>query len=151
VVVVAEFLPFFNTIVMEVDTVADYFKSHGKCNINIKDNIIVIDAQGPWNLEFVQQLHENLTAAVKQIDNPQYFVLLVPYGEALVVSEGIDYHINFIQNSHVSAVALNLQHTSTKSITKNLFEKVYQTAGIKHKFFTCNNLAEQWLLSQLKN
>jgi hypothetical protein len=136
---------------VEINVVADNFKSHGKCDINIKDNIIVIDAQGPWNLEFVQQLHKNLIAAVKQIDNSQYFVLLVPYGEALVVSEGIDYHINFIKKSNVSAVALNLNHTSTKSITKSLFEKIYQTAGIKHKFFTCNNLAEQWLLSHLKN
>ena len=137
--------------VVEVDIVIKKFKSHGKCDINIKGNIIVVDAQGPWNLEFVEQLHQDLTVAVKKVNNHQYFVLIRPYGEALVVNEGIDYHIHFIKNSHVSAVALNLQHTSTKSITKNLFEKVYQTAGIEHKFFTCNNLAEQWLLSHPKN
>lgn len=128
----------------------ELFKPHGKCAINIKNNIIVVDAEGPWNMEFVHQLHKDLITAIKKI-NDHYCVLLVPYGEALVVNEGIECHINFLKSSYVSAVAINLQHVFTPSLSKSLCEKVYQDAGVRHNFFTCNDLAEEWLLSHLKN
>ncbi len=125
------------------------FAIHGKCNIEIDNNIIVLHAEGPWNMEFFQQLHLDLIQASKQVIHAPYAILLQPIGEAIPVNEVIDFHINFIKQGKATAVAVNLEYCHSSFMTQQMCERVYSTAGIKHAFFNSRASALSWLKQQL--
>ncbi len=126
------------------------FSRHGTLDIVIEDNLILIEAQGPWNIEYLDYLHEQLRIAVSKVDINNYAILITPKGEAISVEAGLEYHLNFIRQGNTKAVALNLAHCTTALLTESLFTKLYRAAGIKHAFFDNNFDARQWLEAELK-
>jgi hypothetical protein len=117
--------------------------------LEIEDNLILIEAQGPWNIEYLDFLHQELLWAVTQVEQRNYGVLLTLKGEAISVETGLEYHLHFIRHSKTKAVALNLAHCTTSQLTENLFTKIYRAAGIKHAFFDNAFDARLWLEKQL--
>lgn len=126
------------------------FSAHGSMELAIEDNIILLEAQGPWNIEYINLLHQKLLWAVAQVEPTNYGVLFTPKGEAISVEEGLEHHINFIRQGNTKAVALNLKYCTTSLLTETLFAKIYQTAGIKHAFFDNVLEARNWLEKELK-
>ncbi|KGJ94912.1 hypothetical protein [Colwellia psychrerythraea] len=125
------------------------FPAHGKININIEDNIIILECEGPWNLEFFHILHQDLYNAVKQIAYSKYAVLLIPIGEAIGTAETMDYHINFLKKGQATAVAVNLSRSEVPSTTEHICRISYQAVNLKHEFFLDNDTAKRWLKEQL--
>ena len=125
------------------------FNVHGKCQIVVEDNVLIIDAEGPWNIEFMQKLHKQLQEASQQVDINNYGVLLKPYGEALAVQEAIDYHVDFLRQARTKVVAINLANSDIPSMTKLMCEKIYQQANLSAEYFTDNIAAKKWLKEQL--
>ncbi|TWX70211.1 hypothetical protein [Colwellia sp. C1TZA3] len=126
------------------------FAPNSELELTIEDSMILIAAQGPWNIEYLDCLHQKLSWAVTQVDPSNFGVLLTPKGEANSVEAGLEYHINFIRHSKTKAVALNLAHCTTSQLSENLFTKIYRAAGIKHAFFDNVFDARVWLEKQLK-
>ncbi|MGB1263808.1 MAG: hypothetical protein ACPG52_12925 [Cognaticolwellia sp.] len=126
------------------------FVPHGTLKMDVEDNIILIDAQGPWNIEYLDHLHQKMAQAVLQVDRNNYGVLLTPKGEAISVEAGLEYHANFVRQGSTKAVALNLAHCTTSLLTENLFSKIYRAANMKHAFFDNALDARCWLENELK-
>lgn len=127
------------------------FSPDGMLEITIEDNIIVITAQGPWNIEYLDNLHQKLLWAGTQVDLNNYTILITPIGEAISVEAGLEYHLKLIRQGTTKAVGLNLTHSTTSQLTENLFTKIYQATGIKHAFFDNVFDARLWLEKELKN
>jgi hypothetical protein len=128
---------------------AIHFGAHGSVNISIKENIITLECEGPWNIEFFHILHLDLISAVKQVDSSNYGILLIPIGEAISTAETMDYHINFLNQGGAKAVAINLARSDVPSSTENICRIAYQAANLKHDFFLDNETAMLWLNKQL--
>ena len=126
------------------------FSPDGMLEITIEDNIIVITAEGPWNIEYLDNLHQKLLRAITQVDLSNYAILITPKGEAISVEAGLEYHLKFIRQGSTKAVALNLADCTTLQLTEYLFTKIYQAAGIKHAFFDNVFDARLWLEKELK-
>ncbi len=125
------------------------FNAHGKFNIEASEHILLVDLVGPWNLEFVEQLHLEVIEKLQGVNIDNFGVLLLPRGEALAVSESIGYHTEFIRQAKNKAIAVDLEFSTIPSLTKSLLKKVYQAAGMNHEFFDDRQSAEQWLKEQL--
>jgi hypothetical protein len=121
------------------------FVAHGKTEIKIKDNIIIIRSIGPWNVEYFRDLHQEVIAATSQVNINNYAILLVPIGEALGVAEAIDYHVDFIKQGNAKAVAINLANSDIPNTTKNLCSKAYELSGLNYQFFSSDESATEWL------
>lgn len=126
------------------------FSPHGTLQLAIVDNIILLEAQGPWNIEFIDYLHQQLFSAVEQVKHRNYGVLFSPKGEAISVEAGLEYHLNFLRQGNTQAIALNLAHCTTPLLTESLFSKLYRAANIKHAFFDQAPDAKLWLEAELK-
>jgi len=126
------------------------FAPHGTLELTIEDNMILIEAVGPWNIEYIDYLHQQLLWAVTQVDYNNYGVLFSPKGEAISVEAGLEYHADFIRQGNTKAIALNLAHCTTSLLTENLFNKLYRSANIKHAFFDNAFDARLWLEKELK-
>lgn len=75
----------------------DFFPGHGGLTINVKDNIMFIEASGPWNLEYFTELHGALIEASKQLDIKHYGVYLQLVGQAVTVEGGLEIHSAFVK------------------------------------------------------
>lgn len=125
------------------------YSVHGTSQIKCENDIIKIDAKGPWNLEYFDYLHKELIICSSQINLNNYCVLLNLSGEAIVVDGAIEKHIEFVAKSTAKAIAINLSHCTTIGITKKIFRKGYGKAKIKHEFFMTEQEARQWLNEEL--
>jgi hypothetical protein len=56
------------------------FSPHGTLDIAIDNNLILIEAQGPWNIEYLDHLHAQLIVAVSKVDLANYAILITPKG-----------------------------------------------------------------------
>ena len=122
----------------------------GTLKLSIEDNIIFIEATGPWNIEYLDHLHEKLLKALTQVDPHTYSVILTLKGEAISVESTLEYHINFIRHSQSKIVAVNLEHCTTSLLAENLFSKMYRAAGFKYGFFDNAFEARLWVEKEMK-
>jgi hypothetical protein len=125
------------------------YEKNSSLELAIEDNLILIEAQGPWDIQNLNFLHKQLIWAVKQVDQRNYGVLLTLKGEAITVEGGLEYHLNFILKSKTKAIALNLGHCTTPLLTENLFSNIYRAAGFNHSFFDNAFDAQRWLENEL--
>ena len=125
------------------------FSAHGRTEIIIDGNIIVITSVGPWNIEYFHDLHQDILAAVTEVDFDNYAVLLKPLGEAVSVAEAIDYHVAFLKQGNAKAIAVNLSGSDVPNTTKSLCTKAYRQAALHFEFFYCDDSAKAWLQEQL--
>jgi hypothetical protein len=125
------------------------FSAHGRTEITTEGNIIIIKSLGPWNIEYFHCLHQDIIAAVSQVDFNNYAVLLLPMGEAISVAEAIDYHVAFLKEGNAKAIAVNLSGSDVPNSTKSLCSKAYEQANLNFEFFYSDDLAKQWLQSWL--
>jgi hypothetical protein len=122
------------------------FPAHGRCQITHDNNIIIIDAIGPWNLEFFEILHSNLQQTIQEnFKNKAYGIVVVLKGETLATQEGLNYHLSQVKQGNATAIAINMIHSSFALTTQIQFEAVYNKAGLKNKFFRDSSIAKQWI------
>ena len=122
---------------------------HETLKVSVEDNIIFIEAEGPWNSEYLDHLHQKLLWALTQVDLRNYATILTPIGEALTVESVQVQHIEFIRHSQSKTVAINLDHCTTSLLAENLFSKIYRTAGFKYAFFDNAFDARLWVEKQM--
>lgn len=124
------------------------FSVHGKSNITIVDNIVIIESKGPWNIEYFKGLHDELKEAIQKSLLTSYGVLLIPIGEAIGVYETMEYHVKFLRQGAAKAVAINLERCDTPHSTQSLCREAYESVQLEHEFFYSNEEAINWLKTE---
>ncbi|MFD2167864.1 hypothetical protein ACFSJY_16545 [Thalassotalea euphylliae] len=125
------------------------YEAHGNVDIIVDDNVIMIDAAGPWNDEFFPELHQQLALAVQHVDVNNYGVVLNVSGSAIASPASIEAHAKFVEQGRAKAVAVNMSECTSASISETLFAKVYRGAGLKYEFFLDSASAIAWINEQL--
>ena len=125
------------------------YSAHGDTNVIVEDNILIIKSRGPWNIEYVHGLHQQLISVVENHNLSNYGVLLIPLGEAIGVHETMEYHVNFLRQGKAKAVAINLSQCETPHSTESMCRVAYQTANLEHEFFYSNEEAKLWLKNKM--
>lgn len=126
------------------------FIAHGKCSYTVEDNIITIDATGPWNLEFFKQMHRELSEIIlRDVDFHNFAILLILKGDSFAAQDGLDYHLNLVRQGPTKALALNSSLSNATAITQSIFKKVYDKAGLTNQSFNSTAEAKAWLRTQL--
>ena len=77
---------------------------------------------------------------------PSNYAGLIKFsGEALGTPEAISYFTGYLKTIRATAVALYVEDAINPTISRNLLEKAYLTAGIRHRFFDNTQEAVSWL------
>lgn len=127
------------------------FIAHGKCSYTIEDNIVIIDATGPWNLEFFKKMHRELSDIIlNDVDFHNFAILLILKGDSFATQDGLDYHLHLVKQGPTKALALNSTLSNASQITQSVFKKVYDKAGLENQNFDTTEAAICWLKSKLE-
>ncbi len=126
------------------------FIPHGKCSYTVDDNIITIDATGPWNLEFFQQMHRELSEIIlRDVDFHNFAILLVLRGDSFATQDGLNYHLNLVKRGPTKALAMNSGLSNAAQITQSIFKKTYDQAHLINQYFDSTEAAKAWLRTKL--
>ncbi|MDP7593260.1 MAG: hypothetical protein QF552_11335 [Litorilituus sp.] len=123
------------------------FSTHGKFTISIDGNIVIIEAEGPWNNEFFINMHRSLATQVSKIDASNFALLVILTGEGVATFDSLKIHSKYVKAGSAKAIAINVGRCDTPFITKVIFEKVYKKNNLPHQFFNDNADAKEWLLT----
>lgn len=119
---------------------------HGHCTYTVENNIVIIDATGPWNLEFFKKMHKELFEILQHdVDFNNFAILLVLRGDSVAAQDGLDYHLHLVKQGLTKALAINSASSNTSQITQNIFKKVYDRAGLINQSFDNTEDALTWL------
>lgn len=128
------------------------FIPHGQCSFIVEDNLITIDATGPWNLEFFKNMHRDLGYIItNNVDYQNFAILLICRGDSLAAQDGLDYHLHLVSKGETKALAMHVALSESPLVTESIFKKLYDKAGLKNQVFEDIELAKNWLKSQLCN
>ncbi|WP_189766739.1 hypothetical protein [Thalassotalea marina] len=117
--------------------------------MEIQGNKVVVNATGPWNIEFTDVLHRLLAENVAKVAHDKYGIFLSIHGEAVAGEDVVQAHQNFVQHGNATAVAVILEHCETTAISRMLFGRVYSACNINHAFFDTEKEGMKWLDEQL--
>jgi hypothetical protein len=123
----------------------DIFLSHGRMNITVDNDLVILDIEGPCNTEFFKSMSEQLKRIRPQINLNNYTCLVILHNEALATQDAMSYFTNYLKTIQVRAVAINLANAHNPEITKAICRKSYSQAGVQHDFFFDNTNAIAWL------
>jgi len=127
------------------------FKIHGECSLSWENNILIIDVEGPCNMEFYAYLHQKILSFIQNIDKSNYAALLLPRGDAVIIVDALPAHVEFLKGVSVKGIAVVLDYSGTPSMTEAMCHKAYENSGIVHQFFEHINDAKSWLTKEVLN
>lgn len=122
------------------------FATHGQYKILLEGNIVIIEAEGPWNGEFFVNMHRSLAEQVSKLNTDNYALLVVLKGEAVATYDSIQVHNKYVRAGNTKAIAISLEYCETPSIAQTLFQRVYEENNLPHQFFSESASAKEWLL-----
>ena len=121
------------------------FRSHGKIEVTVDDDLVTLDIEGPCNLEFFQEMEAQLIALRPSINPENHTGLIILRGEALAPQEAMAYFTQYLKTVRAKAVAIDLEYALNPATTEKICAQAYNVAGINHRFFFNKQEAIAWL------
>jgi len=128
------------------------FDSHGKFIISYKDNIIEVQASGPFNLEAVKCYEEAVVEAVRQISNPWGQIIFMHHN-CLYTPEAEEEMQRFTKlrkELGLKTIALVFTDHTAMFLIRDKISSFYRQQDIPCEFFTDKTEAYKWLNTQLQ-
>ncbi len=124
---------------------------HGSYVLQVSGNILVIDAEGPWDEVAVNQYKRDIQLCVDRLKGDDWAFLGYLHG-ASVLPPQAEADLTASAQSRVKqgmkVSALIIKESSVPSLTKDQFERIYAKAKVECAFFEEEAKAMEWLNSK---
>jgi hypothetical protein len=128
------------------------FRAHGNFSIEREGNILIVNAEGPGNIELAEDYHRQVSEHVVQLAGKPWASINIFSKESFFTPdasknliEGAEYakDIGFVACAFI--VRVDEYHNSLKSF----WEMIYGSAGVDYCFFEDEANAKAWLKEKL--
>jgi len=125
--------------------------SHGVYQVKIKANVLMLEATGPFNLQYVNDLTTTMQREIEKMDD-HWGQMTIFHNNSLFVPDALQkvkssmYHRKENGLKYVAVVLLDPQ---CSFVIKEQISEIYQSAQIPFKFFDDYPTAESWLTTTL--
>ncbi len=127
------------------------FSEHGTYRIKVDNNILMVNAKGPFNIETVNRYHNEVLESVEQLAESGS-----PWGQVIVLhEESLFTHeaSNQLMESNRLRKTKGLSHCAVVlvqpvgiKLIKKQMTGIYRDAGIEMQIFEKIEAAKQWLM-----
>jgi len=124
------------------------YPAHGSYSIEQQNNILLIDAQGPFNDVVTEQYHQDIQLITKKMNNGPWASLVSFKGNGVFTP---DAEQNLIETTHyreqkgMIAVAAVILNSAYADILQMQLQRIYQSCNIEFNFFSDSKNAQKWL------
>lgn len=124
------------------------FPIHGDLHLSIEGQLLVIEGEGPANLEMVLQYQRKVQAYRDSIMHKPWASLVLLSGTPLVPPEAkvlLTEIIRQAQQMHLAATAVVLIDVEYALIVRKFWQSIYEETGVTYQFFEDERDARDWL------
>lgn len=129
------------------------FPVHGELRLSTDGQLLIIEGQGPANLEMVLQYQRNIQAYRDKIMHKPWASLVSLSGTPLVPPEAkvlLTEIVRQAQQMHLAATAIVFIDVEYASIVRKFWQSIYEETGVMYRFFETEKDARDWLDSILR-
>ncbi|EPJ51551.1 MAG: hypothetical protein OFPI_17070 [Osedax symbiont Rs2] len=123
------------------------FIAHGEYRVDIQQNLLIVEAKGPFNKEVVKQYALEMQHAVQKMQSP-WGQLIIMHQDSLFTPEAeklMHKSARARKLSGLYACAIVLVETTVRFAIEHQVSNIYRRADIAHDFFDCEQQARAWL------
>ena len=128
--------------------------SKGSYNLSKTDNILIVEAQGPFDDVTVNQYLTDIKVLIEDIKHEPWATLAIFKGNGIFTPEAeealIDITRQRMQNNMI-AVATVIQQSHQADLQQMQLTRIYQSCNVVFNFFSDATVAQAWLDSFLEN
>ncbi|MCW8833181.1 MAG: hypothetical protein OQK09_02440 [Colwellia sp.] len=124
------------------------YSAHGSYSIEQDNNILLVDAQGPFNEVTAKKYHQDIEIYTKKMSNSPWGSLISYKGNGVFTP---DAEQSLIETTHyrmengMIAVAAVINDTAYADILQMQLQRIYQSCQIQFHFFSDSSNAKLWL------
>jgi hypothetical protein len=130
------------------------FAAHGSYSIERENNILLVDAQGPFNEITVKKYRQDIETYTKQMSEGPWGSLISFRGSGVFTPEAEQDLIDttrYRMDNGMIAVAAVITDSPFADILQMQLQRIYQACNVKFHFFSDQENAKLWLDSFIEN
>lgn len=124
------------------------FEEHGIFRLQIEDNILHVDATGPFNEELINNYNKSLESCIQRLENDSWNQIIVLHKMSLFTPEAeIALTKTLIERKSrgLDSCAVIINDVDCKLLIKEQPGHCYDKANIRYDFFKSIDDAVKWL------
>ena len=127
--------------------------AHGSYDIKIEDNILIVNARGPFNELLVQQFDRDIKGSIEHFKGKVWGSLVTYYGNGIFTPEAEEELVSItryrVKHGMIvnASVFLESQHADLQQMQ---LRRVYQSCNVTFHSFSDSDSAKQWLQRYLE-
>lgn len=129
------------------------FRAHGGFNIDIDGRIVVIEAEGPFNIELTQSFGPVAADFTERMRGAPWGVLVIANGDFLLTPEAEEAMREAearYEDGGRRVTAFVIGGAPWSQIVRSQWQRVYAHNARKPEFFDDQDSARAWLLAELE-
>ena len=128
------------------------FEQHGVYEVEVKDQILLVDARGPFNDTTLESYRADVKKAVLHLSASDWGQIIVLRGQSLFTpdAEQILYESTCWRIEHgLNASSVVMIEPDAEELIRAQMSRIYARANLPHHFAADIPAAKQWLKSQI--
>lgn len=126
------------------------YTAHGSYSIEQQNNILLIDAQGPFNDVVTEQYHQDIILITNKMSDTPWASLISFKGNSVFTPDAEQKLIETTQyrvDKGMVAIAAVILNSAYADILQMQLQRIYQNCNIQFNFFSDVKNAQKWLNS----
>jgi hypothetical protein len=128
------------------------FQLHGESELYFEDNILLIEATGPWNIETMTDANKRVMPLIDKLSAGPWGALIIIYGEPIYVPDAATYLVGTIKELKKRgriASAIMVEESNDPKFAKRHMSSIFEQAGETFRFFKQKQEAKSWLVQKI--
>lgn len=128
------------------------FGIHGSLSLSLEGNILVLEGEGPWNIESLLKSGEDVVPLAKQLYGKPWGVVCTILGEPIHVPDAAQMLVEIVRSDREKgrvASALLVDNCNAPKFARNHIGEIYSQAGEVFEFFTDEQEAKRWVKQKI--
>ena len=124
------------------------YSAHGRYHIEQQDNILLVDAQGPFNEITAAKYHQDITKVTEQMNQVPWGSLITFRGNSVFTpdaEEQLKETTQYRQKKGMVAIAVVILNSAYADMQQMQLQRIYQDCHIDFHVFSDSDSAKIWL------
>ncbi|MGJ8691124.1 MAG: hypothetical protein ACSHW0_01435 [Thalassotalea sp.] len=122
--------------------------THGSYKLSKTENILVVEAQGPFDEATINQYLSDIKALIEDIKHEPWGTLAIFSGNSIFTPDAEQALIEITRQraqNNMIAIATVIKESYQADLQQMQLGRVYQACNISHNFFSSEQMAKNWL------
>jgi hypothetical protein len=128
------------------------FRAHGKFSIEKEGNILVVNAEGPGNIELAESYHQQISEYLTELSGKPWASINIFSKESFFTpdaSQNLIAGAKYAKEIGFVACAFVIKTDEYQHSLKSFWEMIYDKANVEYRFFEDEVTAKAWLKGKM--